>query len=149
MPVLRGCFPPPITCPPSAKGLALGQGWAVPPTLPRAGSALGSCRLSQPNPEKTKPSFLSLPQQTNLAGGQHVAGVRGAAGTAVCCGTGLEHTDEGCSGHKSTPSQLGEDENSMCSCTSRSPSKTCKTPGSSLGTCHLPGCAGTHPCAQL
>lgn len=106
-----------------------------------------------PTQKKPKPSFLSLPQQTNLAGGQHVAGVRGAAGTAVCCGTGWEHMDEGCSGHKSTPSQLGEHENRTCSCTSsggpRSPSKTCKTPGSSLGTCHLPGCAGTHPCAQL
>lgn len=67
---------------------------------------------------------LSLPQQANLSAGQ-VPDRLGAATTADCCGTGFKPRDQRCSKHKSSQSQLGEDSNSACSCT---------TPGSTSET---------------
>lgn len=115
-------------CAPPAPGLASLRAL---PVLP--------FHLSQTDLEKN-PTHFPLSASTGKFAGraQHVAGAAGAAGTAVCCCGGLEHADERCSGHKSSRSQLGEDENRFCSCTGSggpgSPSETCKETGSSLAS---------------
>lgn len=96
------CSPHPHNCP------ALGQGLAVPWPAQGLLPLLGPLH---PTWRKISPTFLSLPQP-----GRYSVGHR-AAGTALCCGGGSEQADERWSRHKSARSQLGEDENGVCSCT--------------------------------